>query len=185
MVSFIFCVRVSFATLNCLCDSKLFFTNTVLHERNSEYSKKQEEGKVSEKAMMSLVWDVKQLTELDDKGRQLKVNCQTIKDHAEDEEFDWIASNMAAQLCNLRKKMECYVHRVSRFRRTHILVIMISPEERNLKPYAMPIQCIPYAGLGDMQVRSLIDKVVEEMKKRGMKIAGVYFMLFLWKLYTS
>jgi len=30
---------------------------------------------------------------------------------------------------------------------SHIFVFMISPEERNTKPYALPIQCIPYTGI--------------------------------------
>lgn len=125
--------------------------------------------------MMSLAWDLKQPGELDEEGRKIKVTCQVIKEKAEHDYRDWITSNMAGQLTSLRQELQSYVRRVSRFRRTpatHILVIMISPEERNHKPYALPVQCIPYVGLGDLQVRAIIDKLIEQMTSRGMKVAG-------------
>ena len=58
---------------------------------------------------------------------------------------------------------------------THILVIMISPEERNSKPYTLPAQCLAYTSLGDMAVHKICDKLVEEMISHGMWIAGKYF----------
>ena len=39
-----------------------------LQQRNSEYCQKQDGGKASEKTMMSLSWDLKQLDELDEEG---------------------------------------------------------------------------------------------------------------------
>lgn len=55
---------------------------------------------------------------------------------------------------------------------THILVVMISPEERDVKPYAMPIQCLAYKSLKDNEVRQICNKIVEEMLARKMKVAG-------------
>lgn len=130
---------------------------------------------------MSLAWDLKQLGELDEEGRKLKVTCQTIKDKVDDNLFNWVQSNMAGQLTSLRKELDSYVRRIRRFRHTpatHILIVMISPEERNKKPYAIPVQCIPYAGLGDLQLRSIVDKVVEQMMRRGMKVAGKRLSLY-------
>ncbi len=51
---------------------------------------------------------------------------------------------------------------------THVLVVMISPEE---KPYA---QCVAYHSLKDEAVRSLVNSMIKEMTSRGMKIAGKY-----------
>ena len=51
---------------------------------------------------------------------------------------------------------------------------MISPSERNRKPYALPISCIPYAGLSEGKARKIISMVVQKMCKRGMKVEGVY-----------
>ena len=49
---------------------------------------------------------------------------------------------------------------------------MISCEERRTKPYAIPVQCIPYKGLGDMKVCQLANNIIREMVTRNMKIAG-------------
>lgn len=65
---------------------------------------------------------------------------------------------------------------------THILVFMISNEERSKKPYALPVQCIPYKGLSDAKVRELANKIIREMVKRKMNVAGkkVYKNMLLW-----
>ncbi len=49
---------------------------------------------------------------------------------------------------------------------------MLSPEERNKKPYALPVQCLPCGTLKDDELQSIVDKLIEEMVKRGMKVAG-------------
>ena len=42
------------------------------------------------------------------------------------------------------------------------------------KPYAIPIQCIPYKSLSDFKVRELANLIVGEMTSRKMKVAGMY-----------
>lgn len=49
---------------------------------------------------------------------------------------------------------------------------MISPEERNKKPYALPVQCLAYDSLPDETVRSISNALIQEMSTRGMKVAG-------------
>ena len=73
------------------------------------------------------------------------------------------------------KKAADFVKEVVRHQRnsaTHILVFMITPEERNKKPYALPVQCLPYKGVSDARVRKLADQIIQEMVKRNMKVAG-------------
>ena len=50
---------------------------------------------------------------------------------------------------------------------------MISPEDRRRKPYAIPVQCIPYRSLTDAKARELASVVICEMVKRNMKVAGM------------
>ena len=67
-----------------------------------------------------------------------------------------------------------FVKQVTKYKRTaatHILVV-ISPEERDVKPYAVPIQCLVYKSLKDDEVRQICNGVIEEMLARKMKIAG-------------
>ena len=53
-----------------------------------------------------------------------------------------------------------------------MFVFMISSVLRNQKPYALPVQCIPYAGLRETDIRRLVSALVREMVGRGMKVAG-------------
>ena len=59
---------------------------------------------------------------------------------------------------------------------THLLVFMISPESRDKKPYAIPVQCIPYSGMSENTIRDLANHLIAEMTSRGMKVAGMFCM---------
>ena len=86
--------------------------------------------------------------------------------------------NVALRLTNIRNEVTKFVKGVTRHQRTaatRCLVVMISTEERNKKPYALPVQCIPYKGLKDSEVREIGNKVIQEMCKRDMKVAGMFF----------
>lgn len=49
---------------------------------------------------------------------------------------------------------------------------MISSEERSVKPYALPVQCIPYVSNTHEKMRSLVNTLVKEMVGRNMSVAG-------------
>ena len=49
---------------------------------------------------------------------------------------------------------------------------MVSSELRNHKPYAVPVQCIPYAGLKESDSRRMVTMLVQEMHMLKMKAAG-------------
>ena len=46
---------------------------------------------------------------------------------------------------------------------SHILVFMISTEDRTKKPYALPVQCVPYKGLSDSKVRDLANNIISDI----------------------
>ena len=58
---------------------------------------------------------------------------------------------------------------------THVPVIMLSDELRNKKPYAMPVQYIPYQTLSDVTVQRLFNKIKEVMREHDM----IYMMVSL------
>ena len=100
--------------------------------------------------------------------------------------YDTIENNLARQLTSLRSQMTTFVKRASRYRRNptgHLLVIMISTEDRKRKPYAMPVQCIAYRSLKDAKIPCIANKVVQEMIQRGMKVAGMPYAKYI--LYAS
>lgn len=71
--------------------------------------------------------------------------------------------NFVHRLSHYRERLSSFVKYVTRFCRvvaTHVLIIMISTEERKQKAYTMPVQCLPYVGLQDMEVRKIVDRAL-------------------------
>ena len=113
---------------------------------------------------------------LADEGRKLIVELHVVKIRAEGPVDEYLSSNVPRHLCVLRERLTLMLKGVYRFyctAATHVLVIMTSPEERTRKPYALPVQCIPYTSLTDKQCRHLTDKVIVEMHRRTMKVSGM------------
>ena len=140
---------------------------------NNEYSVKLQSCAQREKELIILAWKVKELTELNENGRQLHrdinilINKMGQDTHVED--------NIPSQLSYVRQKLHSFIKGVTRHQHTtatHILVFMISSEERRRKPYSLPVQCVPYKALTDSKIRYLANKIVSEMKKRKMNVAG-------------
>ena len=78
-------------------------------------------------------------------------------------ECRWIEDNIPGQLKDICKQLAVFIKGVTRHQRTpatHVLVFMISNEERDKKPYTLPVQCILYKGLSDSMVRQLANKII-------------------------
>ena len=56
---------------------------------------------------------------------------------------------------------------------------MISSEQRNVKPYALPVQCLPYHSINQVVMRQLLSNLVKEMKSRGMNVVGKLLCYFV------
>ena len=97
------------------------------------------------------------------------------QDIACDPHADYEEVNLPRKLGQIRKARVDVIKRTTQFRRkpaTHIFVVMISSELRDQKPYAIPVQCIPYAGLKEQDIRRIVNCLINEMMKLGMKVAG-------------
>ena len=143
---------------------------------NSEYSEKVDSGNCSDKLLMHLAWDVKELSDLSDTARQMIVNLNTTEVKLADPTYDAVVDNLPRQLTSLREAVCKFLKRVERIAATHVLVIMISPEEHSSKPYALPVQCIAYRSLKDADVRTIANRVIGAMTDRKMKVAGNMFL---------
>ena len=120
-----------------------------------------------------MAWDIKELERINETGRTLIIDCDTLKDKLLQPGYNRIAANFARQL-------RCFQDKATDIRTlaTHILVVMISPEDRNRKPYAIPVQCLAYTFLIDGVVRRIFDALIKEMVHRDMTIAGKKFLVF-------
>ena len=148
-----------------------------LMSTNRDYAEKVEVSKSTEKILMLLAWDVKELDDLNQKGREFLSQCSIIEAKLIDPGYDAQADNLSRQLTSLSDSVCKYLRRVGKFTRvaaTHVLVIVISTEESNQKPYALPVQCLAYRSLKDAEVRAISNKVIDAMTERKMKVAGLY-----------
>ena len=57
---------------------------------------------------------------------------------------------------------------------THILLFLLSDEKRNRKPYAIPIQYIPYHSIKDQFVRDMSKDIKVAMTTMGLKPVGKF-----------
>ena len=144
---------------------------------NDTYSEKLQSSRQSKKELITLAWKVKELTELNQNGRKLHSDINLLINKIEQCRHLQVQDNIPQQLMLNRQKLVSFIKGVTRHQRTpatHILVFMISTEDRRRKPYALPVQCMPYKGLSDLKVRDLANEVIHEMVKRKMKVAGTY-----------
>ena len=146
-----------------------------LSQANDAYSSKLASGHATNQALFSLGWKVDELSRLAELGRNVHVRCKTTLDRLMSSDCDPVEENIPRQLSDLRSSAVSFIEGVTRSRRipaTHLLVFMISPEDRQQKPYALPVQCVPYTGMPEHVIRTLANKVIREMNARGMKVAG-------------
>lgn len=148
-----------------------------LQGAQSDYEEKLQANCSSEQTMFALSWDIKELTQLSIEVRSLREDIAAAVDVLSSPATNQQQLNLPRMLCSIRKNRANIITRITRFRRqpaTHIFVLMISTELRNQKPYALPVQCVPYAGLKEADIRMLINKLVTEMVALGMKVAGTH-----------
>ena len=108
---------------------------------NDKYSSKMREGKSTRQVLYSLGWTVNELERIVKEGRQLYVDVSSLRSTIRAKQRS--GENIPRILSNLRPRLTDFVKLATRQRRvaaTHVLVIMISSEERSVKPY----QCSVY-----------------------------------------
>lgn len=118
--------------------------------------------------MHRLGWEVDELQRLSDECQWVMRQLARLKCTRADQ-------SMPRQLTDLRQRMVEFVKGIMPFRRTpatHIAVYMISDERRSKKPYAVPIQCVPYRGMNEVLGRRLVKTIVAEMNRRSMRVSG-------------
>lgn len=145
---------------------------------NNEYQDKLQAASPKEQAMFTLCWEIHELTELVTLSRQQLVDVKVLLDMLF-KESDNMAANLPRRLHTFKSEQTQFVKRLTRFKRTpatHIFVVMISSDQRQKKPYALPVQCLPYAGMSEKDIRSIISNLVNKMVHHGMSVQGIQTM---------
>ena len=142
---------------------------------SATYEEKLKKTNKSDKAMFAIAWQLEELKQLCTECRSLHTELNVTLELVCDPDTDFQQSNIPRRLTNLRERLSAVVKASSKYRRqpaSHVFVFMISPEQRNQKPYALPVQCIPCTSLKEGEIRRLTTEIVAEMVKRGMKVVG-------------
>ena len=125
--------------------------------------------------MFEAGWKVEELKRLVDTSQQLIATISVAIQVINDPMTDMVKDNVAHRLDNIRESLSTFTRDLSRHQRSpasHIFVMMISSEQRNIKPYAVPVQCLPYHSINQQVMRQLVCNLMKEMKSRGMKVSG-------------
>lgn len=169
---------LTFLVFICNCNkvhSDCYQYTVALSQANDDYSTKLASGRATNQALFSLGWKVDELSRLAELERNVHVRSKTILDCLSRADCDLIQENIPRQLTDRRSDDLSFIEGVTRSRwvvATHLFVFMISPEDQQQKPYALPVQCVPYSGMPEHVIRALANKLIQEMIARGMKVAG-------------
>lgn len=88
-------------------------------------------------------------------------------------------------MADLRSDAVSFIEGITRSRHVAATHLLISPEDRRQKPYARPVQGVPYTGMPEGVIRSLANKLIQEMNARGMKVAGNCDSKFIYNTHLS
>ena len=84
--------------------------------------------------------------------------------------------DVARSLKDLQEDLQKYLRNLFVKKRqpaaTHVLAILVSEEHRNKKPYAIPVQFVPYCSIRDQYIRDVTAKIKTEMVKMDLKPVG-------------
>ena len=131
---------------------------------NTEYQDKLKAGHSTEQTMFSLSWDVEELKALNSEGCNIHQELLMCLEYCVPGLF--YEHNTASKLTSIQTRLLGFIKRVVHFRRTpatHVFVFMLSSDLRDQKPYALPVQCLPYAGLKEVDMRRLITDLCKAM----------------------
>ncbi|XP_064622698.1 uncharacterized protein LOC135484921 isoform X2 [Lineus longissimus] len=151
------------------------FLNTGVENAIKIYRSKFNNKNTPEETLKSLHWEVVEYTTLLTQSQQFIGNVEKI--------LEQYASNTmtigAARDC-LRKMnaadYKTYLKNLFKKKRqppaSHVLVFMLSDERRKKKPYAAPVQFIPYHSIRDQYIRDFSKAIKQEMVSSGLCVVG-------------
>ena len=140
------------------------------------------ERSTTDKKLLEAAWDLEEYRHLYNEAQKIVQQLSVIANIVKQANLphgslvNAISSeNIPRQLSDLRPRLRQFfkdLYRKKRTPATHIMVFMISESRWVKKPYAIPVQCLPYASISDNKLRLLTDKIKLEMNRRGMKAVG-------------
>ena len=159
-----------------LLDADVTFLSTGFAEAVEVYLKKFNTPNTREQTLKNANWEVVEHETLLEEAQSLKIiyeRCIGMLDPNTWNERQRVSCK--ATLKDSRTKGSEYLRNLFKKKRVaadHIVVIMVSDEKRNKKPYALPVKFIPCTTLRDQFVRDLNREVKTKMTERGLLVVG-------------
>ena len=139
-------------------------------EANESYNEILDKGNATEKKKMESAWNAVEFSELLKKAIGLITDLGTfIEMQKNGATFD-----MAKLKLNVMKYHKDVMLK-KRVAAKYLMVFMIADELRNKKPYAIPVQFLPYKSITDSKLLELVYKLQDEMEKIGMTVVGTCY----------
>ena len=127
------------------------------------------------KILFTAGWKVEEFNQIVDRLQKAMITVINITRMFSDPVVDVVEVNTAGQLSSIRETVTNIIRDVSQHQctpATHIFVMMIGSDQRDTKPCALLVQCIPYHSINQQQIRQLETNCVKEMVSHGMEVAG-------------
>lgn len=155
-------------------DIKFLTEGLILAER--EYCKKLNSPTTSAETLKNLCWERVEFSTLLTQAQSIIEKLETLlsKLHPASPSV----KNVTMAYKTILKEMNVYLRNLFVKKRqlaaTHVLLFLVSDERRNKKPFAMPVQYIPYKSIKDQYLRDMTNTIKQEMVKMGLKPVGKY-----------
>ena len=154
------------------CD--LEFLEEGLENAQTDYQTKFDAPNSSKATLMNLCWETVEFNTLLQKSQVLSSQLEDLLTHLNP--VHPRVQDVARSLQNMREEFSDYLRNLYVKKRqpaaTHVMVFMVSEERRLRKPYALPVQYVPYHSLKDQYIRDLSQNIKREMTNLGMKVVG-------------
>ena len=134
-------------------------------DARTKYEKHRSKQSPSESLLMGLAWDLVGFQYLLKEVSELKKACLELE----------TAHDVNEDLQEFRTSLLLYTKQLfmkKRVAATHLMVFMIADESRNRKPYALPVQVMPFKGMKDSKLRELYEELRKVMVCLGMTVVG-------------
>ena len=152
------------------------FLSDGLKEADAAFQKKFSSPNASQALLKSLCWERVEYNTLLQQAQAFRTTLESLLPHLQP--GCPRVQDVARSLRELREDLLKYLRNLFVKKRqppaTHVLAILVSEERRNKKPYAIPVQFVPYSSIRDQYIRDLTANVKTEMVKMDLKPVGMF-----------
>lgn len=147
-----------------------------LKKADEMYQTKFNSPNSSQSLLMNLCWETVEYNTLLQEAQALNSRQNNLSPYVDPTSPR--IGDVIASLQNMSKELTDYFRNLFVKKRqpaaTHVLIIMISEERTNKKPYSLPVQYVPYHTIFGQYIRDLSKSVELKMTELGMTTVGKY-----------